>query len=126
MTPLCGNEWDLILSLRFVVETLLVNDMPLSSSPTLGSPPILPAKRDNEGADGPKLHTKRGEISTTHELSLYSEKLFLFAVSFLLRLFPDSLQMLVQTCSNSPTDQEGYIGTCLTQTMEGSLETSSM
>lgn len=99
--------------------------MPLSSSPTLGPPPILPAKRDNEGADSPKLHTKRRGISTMHDLSLHSEKTF-SSVSFLLRLFPDSLQMLVQTCSNLPTDQVGYICTCVTQTMEGSLETSSM
>lgn len=68
VTPLCGNEWDLILSLRFVVETLLVNDMPLSSSPTLGSPPILRARGDNEGADSLKLHTKRRGISTRHDL----------------------------------------------------------
>lgn len=101
-------------SLRFVVETLLVNDMPLSSRPTLRSPPIPRARRDNEVADSPKNFTQRGEESAQRTISAFTRRNFLFfPVSFLLRLFPDSLQMLVQTCSNSPTDQvRGQLHLC--------------
>lgn len=53
VTLQCGNEWDSIESVLCCRNTL-VNDMPLSSS----SPPILPAKRDNEGADRPKTSHK--------------------------------------------------------------------
>lgn len=85
-------------SLRFVVETLLVNDMPLSSSLSLGSPPILRAKRDNEGADSlTQLHTKRRGISTTHNLSLHSEKL---SILFYLFSRPSVFQQSSDACSN--------------------------
>lgn len=76
--------------------------MPLSSTPTLRSPPILPAKRDNEGADSLETShkAKRNQHNARSQLPLWEN--FLLSVSFLLRLFPDSPQMLVQTCSNLP------------------------
>lgn len=48
--------------------------MPLSSS----SPPILPAKSDNEGADNPKKtsHKEKKGIGAAQRLSLHAEKLF--------------------------------------------------
>lgn len=55
-------------------HTLLVNDMPLSSSPSPGSPPILHESSDNEGADSPKLQTKRGGGNQNNAPSL-SDKL---------------------------------------------------
>lgn len=112
-------------SLRFVVETLLVNDMPLSSSPSLSSPPILRVRRDNEREQTAQNFTQRGEESAQRTISAFTQRNFLFiSASFLLRLFCRSLQMLVQTCSYTPTDQVGDSCTCVTQTLEGSLETS--
>ncbi|KAA8590937.1 hypothetical protein FQN60_001880 [Etheostoma spectabile] len=67
-----------------------------ASSLTLGSPPILRARRDNEGADSPKVHTKRRGISTTHNLSLHSEKSFsssLSPFSFIHKVAPSPKQL---------------------------------
>lgn len=118
MTPLCGNEWDLMES-ALCCRKLLVNDMPLSSSPSRASPPILQAREITREQTAQNF-TQRREESAQPQSQPSLAKLSLL----LCLLFADSLQMLVQTCSNTPTDQVGDSCTCVTEMLEGSLETS--
>lgn len=101
--------------------------MPLSSEADSRLPSYSAGrKRDNEGADSPrkkkrkkKLHTQKGREESTQGTGSASaqRKTFLLTASLiLLRLFSQTdPQMLVQTCSNSPTDHVGCICTSVTQ-----------
>lgn len=104
--------------------------MPLSSEADSRLPShSAGGERDNEGADSPRKEG-RGEKKTSHKRGERNqreapaqpplrEKLFLLSASpFLLRLFSQTdPQMLVQTCSNSPTDH--VVCTSVTQANEG-------
>lgn len=85
-------------SLRFVVETLLVNDMPLSSSPSLGSPPILQAREITREQTAPNFTQRGGEESAQRTIPAITLRNFPFFLAFyLLRLFP---RQSSDACSN--------------------------
>lgn len=97
--------------------------------PTLASPPILPAEREitreqtaPQKKKEKKNFTQKGREESARGTGSASaqRKTFLLSLSpFLLRLFSQTApQMLVQTCSNSPTDHVGRICTCVTQAKE--------
>lgn len=104
--------------------------MPLSSEADSRLPShSAGGERDNEGADSPakkkkekKNFTQKGREESARGTGSASaqRKTFLLSPSpFLLRLFSQTApQMLVQTCSNSPTDHVGRICTCVTQAKE--------